>query len=214
MANEDLLKEDKNLLNKDENQLNQSQNAENDKEKEGNKIFLDANEGAVTEKSSENEVKTEEKPFTNKKRTFGSMLGFDEIFRVFKRSKEQNKNVKKYAILGIIFSVLSVALVYPCFYGGLGLFNFIINSFFGSLSSAVSGNIVLIFLIGLIVSVVLGTIAIALFVLPVGLAIFSLILPIFQLIMNKKWWAWLALAFGISAIPLCIFIFMQLIQAL
>lgn len=199
----------------EENLENKEENVVNDSEKEEKKVILNAEEdGIVTENSSQSETKKENKTSSTGKRKFGSILGFDEIANLFKRTREQNKNVKKYAIIGIIFSICSIALVYPCFYGGLGLFNFLINTFFASLSTALSGNIVLIILLGFLIAVILGTLAIALFLLPVALALFSLVLPIFQLIVNKKWWGWVALVFGVSAIPLCIFLLSTLIQAL
>lgn len=206
---------------------------ENDEEKNINesngqekKVVIDVEkEGVVTDNSTQGETKKDEKTTQSnsqkdekttakKKRKLGEILGFDEIGNIFKRTKEQNKNVKKYAILGVIFALCSMALVYPCFYGGLGIFHYVISGFFTNFSSAMAGNIVLILLIGLIVVVVLGSIAIVLFLLPVALALFSLILPIFQLIVNRKWWGWVALFIGISAIPLCVFIMSLLLKVL
>jgi len=179
---------------------------------EEKKVVLNAeNEGIVTENLAQNSPLSDDKTVKNKKRKLGTILGFDEIKGMFKRTKEQNKNVKKYAILGIIFALCSVALVYPCFYGGFAIINFIFNSFVANISTATAGNVVLIILIVPIVAIVLGSFAIALFLAPVGLALFSLILPIFQLIVNRKWWGFVALAFGILAIPLCVLIFTLLI---
>ncbi len=148
------------------------------------------------------------------KRSLGSLLGFDEIKGSFKRTKEQNKDVKKFAILGVIFSLCSVALVYPCFYGGIATFNFLVSALFVALGTAFSGNIVLIFLIGMIAAAILAIFAIALFLLPLGLALLSLILPIVQLVLNRKWWGWVSLVIGVCAIPSCILVLMALLQTL
>ncbi|NCB48759.1 MAG: hypothetical protein EOM55_03985 [Clostridia bacterium] len=198
--------------NNTENQEKKDLNEHNSQEK---KVVIDIEkEGFVSDSKTQSEQIKDENSVPKKKRKIGEILKFDEIGNIFRRTKEQNKNVKIYAILGVIFSILAVGLVYPCFYGGLGLFNYIIGGFFTNFSLAMGGNIVLILLLGLILVVFLGTIAIVLFLLPVALALFSLILPIFQLIVNRKWWGWVALAFGISAIPLCILIMSVLFKVL
>lgn len=207
-----VMTKENNFENEDNIKTNASQNEEK-------KVVIDVEkDGVVTEKtsqsSSQSSTQTENKTNAQKKRKLGTILGLDEIKNIFKRTKEQNKNVKKYAILGIIFAICSVALVYPCFYGGIGIFNYVLNGFFANFSSAMAGNIVLILLIGFIVVVFLGTIAIVLFLLPIALALFSLILPIFQLIVNRKWWGWVTLALCISAIPLCVFFMSLLIKVL
>ncbi len=170
------------------------------------------NEQFKTEKSL-NQFPAQGQNPLKKKRSLGSLLGFDEIKSTFKRSREQNKNVKKYAIAGIILAICSVALVWPCFYGGVGIFNFLMNSLFSGLSGATGGNIVLVFLIGIIGALVFGVLGIFLFLLPAILALFSLILPVFQLIMNRKWWSWVSLAFGVIAVAACILIMLHLLQS-
>lgn len=147
-----------------------------------------------------------------KRRSLGSLLGFDEIRSTFKRTREQNKNVKKYAIAGVILALCSVALVWPCFQGGMGIIDYLINSLFSGISGSTGGNIVLVILIGVIASAVLGVIGIFVLLLPAVLALFSLALPIFQLILNRRWWSWVSLAVGLASVAACILLTFHLLQ--
>jgi cation transport ATPase len=145
-----------------------------------------------------------------KKRSFGSIFGFDELKSTFKRTKEENKNVKKYAILGIIFSVCAVALVFPCFFGGIALFK-LIGGIFTSIFGISGGDFVFALLLGIVAGSILGVLAIAIMLLPFVLAVFALILPIFQVIVNGKWWAWVGFVLGVATVPVCVYILTILI---
>ena len=124
----------------------------------------------------------------------------------FKKSKTRNEKSFKFALIGIICGLLSVALTPVVVRFGI---NFAISAVSNIFNSLFYGGFVveaITFILALLI-IVLATVF--LFVGCVALmpivALLSLIFPIYQLVaVNRRWFSWVGLAVGILSIVGCV----------
>lgn len=113
---------------------------------------------------------------------YNAFTGIFNKFISVKNNPDVAKDYTKFGWTAIIIALLSVVLVYPCFW--LGRF-FIFTLAFSNL-----GVFTYMILIGNIFIFVLGLI---MFIFPVLMCFYSICFPIFQMIINRKKIGWISL---------------------
>lgn len=118
------------------------------------------------------------------KAVFGG-LSVRKLNKAKKLSKtEEGRKSIKYGVTSIVLALVSLALVYPCLYVGLLVFQAAITT-----NLAIIGNI---FALGL---------GVALFVLPIRCAISALSYSVYQIkVNNKRAFSWVTLGLALLAI--------------
>ena len=159
--------------------------------KEGNSVVVEADvngENATKETGEGQEnSNTEEKTFKNEK---------------FKGSKNRNEKSFKFALIGAIFAIASVAVTPLVVKFGIGFALAAISNVFNSLFY---GGFVIEFFtfIFACMAVVISTVVLfgaCILIMP-AVALLSLIFPIYQLVaVNRRWFSWVALVLGIASV--------------
>lgn len=134
----------------------------------------------------------------------------------FKKSKTRNEKSFKFALIGIILGVASVALTpFVVKYG----INFAINGISNLFNTLFYGGFVIEFFTFIFACLITLLATIFLFatciLLMPAIALLSLIFPIYQLVaVNHRWFSWVALAVGILSVIGCLALAVVTIQAL
>ena len=132
----------------------------------------------------------------------------------FKGSKTKNEKSFKFALIGIILGVLSVALTPIVVEFGI---NFAVNAITSIFNNLFYGGFVVEFFTFIFACMFVLLSAVILFpaciLLTPVMALLSLIFPIYQLaVVNRRWFSWVALAVGILCIGGCLIIAVLTLQ--
>ena len=188
------VKEKEKVLNAEakKGEINKTEDATDDEKAEDGADATKIDEKAKGAKEVKEESAIEEKTFVNAK---------------FKKSRTKNEKSFKFALIGIILAVASVAVTPLVVYYGIHFAISAITHIFNSLFYGGFVRELFTFLFACI-GVLISTVALFLgcvLIMPI-VSLLSLIFPIYQLIaINRRWFSWVGLALGILSVLGCLY---------